>query len=125
MTTILLVDDNYDARQLVGTVLRSGGYDVVEAENGLDALGLLETMSTKPCLVLLDLMMPVMDGQEFLHALREQNRLVTLPVVVLSAGGQPSQVPDAIMFLRKPVDPRLILALASEICSPTGPSSKA
>jgi CheY-like chemotaxis protein len=116
MKTILLVEDNEDVRELVGMVLRDGGYEVCEAENGQDALDRLETMSATPCLLLLDLMMPVMGGEELLRILRERNILSALPVVVLSAGGQPSQVPDAKKFIRKPADPNLILDSVREVC---------
>lgn len=62
MKPILVVEDNADLRELVCFVLHEGGYDVLEAENGRDALDQLENMHPLPCLLLLDLMMPVMNG---------------------------------------------------------------
>ena len=114
--TILVVEDNEDVRDLVAAVLRGAGYDVCEAENGRDALDQLDKMPTLPCLLLLDLMMPVMSGPELLQTLTAQNRLAQLPVVVISAGGQPSQAPEARRFLRKPTDPKLLLSVVRDVC---------
>jgi len=116
MRSILLVEDNADLRELVGFVLRHEGYDVLEAENGREALDQLETMQPLPDLILLDLMMPVMTGSELLEILQEREQLASLPVVVLSAGGQPWQVPHAKMFLRKPMDPALLLRVVRQVC---------
>lgn len=104
MKTILLVEDNDDFRDLVGLVLRDDGYQVCEAENGEQALAQLKKMLAPPSLMLLDLMMPVMGGRELLEILSHCERFATLPVVVLSAGGEASQVPDATKFIRKPAD---------------------
>jgi len=116
MKTVLIVEDNKDFRDLLGIVLRRDGYDVCEAENGKDALDQLDTMSTSPSLMLLDMMMPVMTGPELLHILSESNRLDALPVVVLSAGGKASQAEGATMFLSKPADPSRVLAVVRELC---------
>jgi CheY-like chemotaxis protein len=66
-------------------MLRHDGYDVLEAEHGARALELLAEQITQPCLILLDLMMPVMSGPEFLKVLIGTNRLASLPVVFVSA----------------------------------------
>lgn len=116
MKTILLVEDNEDLRELVSMALRTDGYSVYEAENGRDALQQLETMGSRPCLLLLDLMMPVMTGAELLQVLSERGELDSLPVVVLSAGGQPSQAAGAQKFIRKPADLRLVLSVVHELC---------
>ena len=114
--TILLVDDNEDVREFVGVVLRNRGYTVCEAENGRDALDQLEAMRKPPCLLLLDLMMPVMTGPEMLEVLRKRNLLASIPVVVISAGGEPSHAPGAKMFIRKPADTRLLLDVVHQVC---------
>ena len=116
MKTVLLVEDNLDVRELVAFVLRDGGYDVHEAENGQEALHQLETMRPPPCMLLLDLMMPVMTGPELLDVLRARNRLRALPVVVFSAGGEAAQVPGVQGFIRKPADPTVILNVVREVC---------
>jgi CheY-like chemotaxis protein len=116
MKTIMLVEDDEDIRELVSFVLRKDGFLVYEAENGRDALELLGTMSSPPCLLLLDLMMPVMSGPELLRILDQRNQLASLPVVVLSAGGQPSHAPTAKKFIRKPADAKHLLQAVHELC---------
>jgi CheY-like chemotaxis protein len=115
---ILLVEDNDDIRELYGGFLRREGYTVYEAENGLEALETMEKLQETPCLVLLDLMMPIMSGPEFLKVLGESDRLALMPIVVLSAGGQPTDAPEAKKFIRKPVDPAVLLTVVREFCDP-------
>ena len=62
---VLVVEDDYDFRELERTMLQSSGYEVITASNGAEALSILETQH--PCVILLDLMMPVMDGLTFLR----------------------------------------------------------
>jgi CheY-like chemotaxis protein len=80
---ILVVDDDPQNRELIGRVLRKDGWSVVEAENG--RVGLQRLAEQRPALVLLDLMMPEMDGFEFLDRLHGRPDTVGLPVVVLTA----------------------------------------
>jgi len=117
MRSILLVDDNEDLRELYGATLRRAGYVVKEAENGQKALAMLARMDDEPCVLLLDLMMPVMSGPELLRILHDSGRLDKLPVIVFSAGGQPSDAPEAQKFLRKPVDSRVLVSLVQEFCA--------
>jgi CheY-like chemotaxis protein len=114
--TILVIDDNEDARDLLGGALRGDGYCVCEAENGRDALDQLEAMSQPPSLLLLDMMMPVMSGPELLQALHEHPRLASVPVVILSAGIRPSQAPDVKVFMGKPTDLRMLRTVVRELC---------
>ena len=80
---VLIVDDDKLTRDLVKRSLESEGFQVVEANNGRVALE--QTESTKPGLILLDLLMPEMDGFEFLAELRRQERWRSIPVVVVTA----------------------------------------
>ena len=80
---ILVVDDDAGNRDMMCRTLISAGYSVVEAEDGQAALTILE--QRKPQLVILDLMMPVMDGFQFLAKLREEEKWRTLPVIVVTA----------------------------------------
>jgi CheY-like chemotaxis protein len=66
--------------------LRGEGYGAVGAGNGREALDVLNSSDSSPCLVVLDMMMPVMDGQMFLNRLHETRRADALPVLVVSAG---------------------------------------
>lgn len=80
---ILLVDDDPEVHQLAKRSLEPAGYVVTSASNGSEALGLLE--SSEPNLIVLDLMMPEMDGFEFYEHLQAHNSWSSIPVVVLSA----------------------------------------
>ena len=117
MPTVLLVEDDPDIREASGIILRREGYEVVEAEHGEQALEALAQMREPPCLVLLDLMMPVMTGPELLKVLQDRQQLADLTVVVLSAGGQPKDAPQAKHFLRKPVPASLLVAIVREFCA--------
>ena len=80
---VLIVEDNPQTRELLRRNLANQGWKTVEAENGLIALEKLETIS--PTVILLDLMMPEMDGFEFLNVLRQDKRWHALPVIVITA----------------------------------------
>lgn len=82
MTTIAIVEDNADNRLLLHAIL-GGDYDIVEYENGTDALAGLRT--ARPDIVLLDISLPGMDGNEILDRIRADNDLRTLPVIALTA----------------------------------------
>ncbi|MGZ6076580.1 MAG: response regulator, partial [Myxococcaceae bacterium] len=84
--TVMVVDDQSLFRRSLQDRLRSDGYDVVGAENGAEALELLEGASD-PCVVLLDLMMPVMNGIEFLHALDRRPQTANVRVMLVSGHG--------------------------------------
>ncbi len=80
---ILIVEDNADTRTVLRRTLEREGFSVVEAGNGIEGLEAID--AALPNLVLLDLMMPVMDGFEFLATLRRDRHELTLPVIVLTA----------------------------------------
>ena len=82
MTTIAVVEDNADNRMLLQALL-GAEYDLVEYENGLDALAGLH--ASRPDLVLLDISLPGMDGNEILSRIRADERLRSLPVIALTA----------------------------------------
>ncbi|MES1228463.1 MAG: response regulator, partial [Armatimonadota bacterium] len=80
---VLIVDDDPESRLLIRTILEAEGCQVAEAENGLAAIEFIE--SERPSLVLLDLMMPVMDGFEFTELVRQRPEWRTIPIVVMTA----------------------------------------
>lgn len=82
---ILIVEDNPDIRDTFRTLFELEGFDVHLAANGEDALHRLDDDHVEPCLILLDLSMPVMDGWQFLDVLRSRGDARDLPVTVLSA----------------------------------------
>ena len=83
MTKVLVVDDERDIRGLLIDELTDLGYEVIDAENGADALD--RVYNDRPDIVLLDLMMPVMDGIQVLDALKSNSHTADLPVVLLTA----------------------------------------
>ena len=83
MSKILIVDDNADEAEILSKYLAHSGHSVVTAANGREALN--QVLSREPDVVLLDLVMPEMDGPSFLEVVRSYLRLQSLPVVVLTA----------------------------------------
>jgi CheY-like chemotaxis protein len=112
MNQVLVVDDDDDIRETLTEVCRSEGYEVISAHHGREALDLLKTEVRGRCVVLLDLMMPVLDGKGFLEAaaLEIPKRLPELFIVVFSAGATVSH-PLVRGFLKKPVDLEEVLTL--------------
>lgn len=110
MTRVLAVDDDPHIRELVGHFLRLEGLEVVEAEDGSDALRIVE--QSKIDLVILDIMMPGMDGWELCRELRKRT---DLPLLMLTAKGETTQVVKGFAlgtddYLVKPFDPMILVA---------------
>jgi CheY-like chemotaxis protein len=113
---ILVVEDEPDIRSSLRQALEWEGYAVVEAENGREGVEKLSTMPT-PCLILLDLMMPVMNGWEFAQALKGDMALATIPVVVVTAFAERGlDRLGARGVVKKPVDLDRLLAVVKEHC---------
>src|ERR1700679_2088809 len=83
--TILIVEDDQGIRETLVEILDSEGYIVLSASNGLEALQVLRSTAVKPDLILLDLMMPVMDGLSFKAQSSQDPSLAKIPVVIMSA----------------------------------------
>ncbi len=96
---ILLVDDDPDIREALAEALAADGNDVRTAENGRAALA--SARADRPDVIVLDLMMPVMNGWEFRRIQRDDADLAGIPVIVISAG-RPGRDLDAAAFLPKP-----------------------
>jgi len=88
MSTILIVDDTESSRDLLSKLLIKQGYRTVCAHDGLEALAAVE--EHRPDLILLDIMMPVMDGVEFLRTLRQDPQRTELPVIAVTACSDPA-----------------------------------
>ena len=113
---ILVVDDDADCRESLQLVLEDAGYAVEIAGDGREALLALEK-GPRPAAILLDLMMPVMDGKQFLSLLRQIPRLQGIPVVILSAAtrewsGAHLEVEEV---LSKPIDLEVLLSTVNRI----------
>jgi len=105
---VLVVDDDPDIRDALGRVLELEGYQVRFAENGKDALDKLES-SPRPSVILLDLMMPVMNGLDFLERLRANARIAETPVIIASAFREMASRAPAQAILTKPLDLDVLL----------------
>lgn len=115
MKRVLVVEDNDDLRELTRVILERHGYVVDEAENGAEALARLSAMKPAPCLVLLDLMMPVMDGRQLLERLQRDQMLATLPVVVVSAAAN-EPIAGAKKTVKKPVSAETLVRVVERFC---------
>jgi CheY-like chemotaxis protein len=107
--TILVVEDDTDVREVTADVLREAGGTVVEAADGAEALTKLDELQG-PCLILLDLVMPRMDGLEFLKRLQAHPHATDFSVVVMTARPDLA-VPGGLGVLLKPFDLNQLLAL--------------
>lgn len=83
MRQVLVIEDDPSIREALADLLRDLGYDVSEARNGLE--GLRQASERRPDLILLDLMMPAMDGWKFREAQKQDALLIDVPVIVISA----------------------------------------
>ena len=119
---VLVVDDDPSIRELVRYALEDDGLDVREAVNGAEALDVLA--SWRADVVLLDLMMPRMDGWDFREAQLADPRFREAPVVVLSAMTEHRRVVHADAFLRKPVTIESLLSTIERVGTtpPSGPN---
>ena len=103
---ILVVDDDADIRAILGMVLAAEGHEVETAADGVAALARLRG-GPRPSLILLDMMMPLLDGEGFLRELRSDPGTAGVPVVILSghpAGGRKASELGAAGYLAKPVE---------------------
>jgi CheY-like chemotaxis protein len=115
--TIFIVEDDVDTREMLGRFLELEGYVVETAANGRQALERL-TGGVRACVILLDLMMPVMDGWQFRREQVRNQKLAHIPVIVVSAAGRERlQQIEANAYLSKPVDLDELLKHISQFCS--------
>lgn len=128
LTSVLCVDDDPDILSVVSMALRSlGGLEVHVANDGIAALAVLERTAID--MVLLDVMMPRMDGPETLAAMRANPATAHLPVVLMTARvqlyGQASPPPGVLAVIAKPFDPVALTSrlqkLWAEFAEPAGP----
>ncbi len=114
---VLIVEDDADLREMMAQLLSLEGYKAVAVANGREALEYLHG-SDAPKVILLDLLMPVMDGWEFRRMQQADPALASVPVIVLSALDQNRAGSlDATAFLKKPLDFDHLLALVREHCA--------
>ena len=115
---VLIVEDDADLREMMAQLLQLEGYRARTVSNGREALDYLKRIEM-PDVILLDLMMPVMDGWEFRRRQMDDPAIAKVPVVVLSAVDQ-SRAQDlaGAPFLKKPLDFDRLLQLVRRFCAP-------
>jgi DNA-binding response OmpR family regulator len=122
---ILVVDDDPAIRDVVADILEMSDYRVKTATNGAEALAQIRV--EQPAAVLLDLMMPVMDGWEFLRRCRAQAWSAQIPVVVMSAARDVASAArelGAQAYLTKPFDMDAVLAIVHRLVGMAAPAAK-
>ncbi len=117
---VLVVEDDPTIREVLVEVLGEHGYEAVGASNGREALDALASSPEPPCVILLDLMMPVMDGRSFREEQLQKPELSDIPVIVISAHLDHAVTSDlhAAAYLRKPVRLADVLQSVRTYCDP-------
>ena len=127
-STIVVVDDEDDIREMVCATLNSEGYRTVGCSNGREMLDLLEASNERPLMILLDLTMPVMDGWDFLLHIDEDPELRKIPVALMSAHPSILRAFDADqdkygftrLLIPKPLDMTRLLSIVRGVSHASG-----
>ncbi len=121
---VLIVEDDAETREILSTLLSTEGFHAVSAEDGLEALHLLRTVRHRapnvPCLVLLDLKMPRLSGNEFRRAQLSDPIVASVPVAVISGAAdaqQRAQDLGAVATVTKPIDFDVLLKVVRRYCA--------
>jgi CheY-like chemotaxis protein len=116
--TVLIVVDDRDIREMLSQNLEDEGYSVIAAADGHDALAALDA-EQKPCLILLDLMMPGMNGWEFRAEQKRMAQIAEIPVVILSARTDVAKAAsemDGVEYIAKPIDFDALMRTVARFC---------
>jgi CheY-like chemotaxis protein len=116
MQTVLVVDDEFGVAEVLQSILEDEGYRVVTAINGKQALARLSEFT--PDLIMLDYMMPILDGTQTLAAIRSQSALAQLPIIMMSSLEEASvreTCTDYNSFLRKPFRAVAVVNLVAQL----------
>src|SRR5688572_17043428 len=116
--TVLIVEDDLDVREEMELALDRMGYRILTAPHGAEALAILRGEPIRPSLILLDWMMPVMDGMSFLGHTASDPRYASIPVVVVSAVARMARIPTLCVaaVVAKPVRLRALVDIVDRIC---------
>lgn len=121
---VAVIEDDTEIREVICAAIKAEGYDVVGFENGMVALEKLKN-EKETCLILLDLMMPVMNGWDFLRSRGAFDHVVmALPVVIVSAimdnrlAKQVLNEPNVRGYVKKPIDLDILLKMVAKYCDP-------
>jgi two-component system phosphate regulon response regulator PhoB len=116
--TVLIVEDEEDIQQLVGFNLIKAGFHVEYADSGEQALDKIQEQH--PDLILLDLMLPGMDGMEVCKILRSENKTAEIPIIMLTAKGEETDIVDGLEvgaddYITKPFSPKILISRAKAV----------
>ncbi len=121
---VLIVEDDAATRDMLAAFVSTGGFQAVAAEDGLEALHLLRTVKHRapdtPCLILLDLMMPRLSGQEFRRAQLGDPTVANVPIAVMSGVAdmaQRAKALGAVAMLPKPIDFDSLMDVVRRFCA--------
>jgi CheY-like chemotaxis protein len=121
MSTVLIIEDDRDSRDMLCTWLQQHGYGTITAADGREGLEKLESAPADLSLILLDLMMPGMTGWQFRASQRADRRFRKVPIVVMTAHPNPAgeaEWLDPEEVLLKPIDLQAVLNVVSRCCGP-------
>jgi CheY-like chemotaxis protein len=120
---VLVVDDDLTTRLLLNATLAKVGYTVTTVASGMEALAWLYQEPVRPCVILLDVLMPGMTGWELLARLRADAMLAAIPVVIIT-GAVERQLggahPEVVAVIAKPIDVEALLAVVLRCCAGDG-----
>lgn len=119
---ILVVEDNIDIQENLKTTLENEGFSVFTADNGREAIDQLGKIPT-PCVILLDLMMPVMNGWEFVEEINKDIMLSSIPIVVVTAIGDAKKSPKNDGYIAKPINLNALMGAICKHCGADGNTS--
>jgi CheY-like chemotaxis protein len=117
--TVLVVDDDWGVREMLGVLLADAGYANVAARNGREALDYLRQAEKLPCLILLDMMLPDVSGVQFLIKKQEDPRLADIKIVVMTANADLVRAGEMLgvsATLEKPFDTAILCATIARLC---------
>jgi CheY-like chemotaxis protein len=119
---VLVVDDDVDIREALTDILEDRGFPVLSAANGRDALTLLRSLDAPPAVILLDLMMPIMDGYGFLEEHRKDASLAVIPVAIITAGHgvDRSRIDEVTPIVPKPINVPRLFGLLDDLSASLG-----
>jgi CheY-like chemotaxis protein len=116
---VLVVDDDELIRESLLEYLQEHGYEAIGASDGREALDMLTSSAVEPCVIILDLMMPLMDGRAFREEQLRRQGLADIPVIIISAYNDASHIAQELSansYVPKPLDLPRLLATVSEHC---------
>jgi CheY-like chemotaxis protein len=109
--SVLIVEDETELRDSLRELMEEEGYEVLVAADGREALEQLA--SARPSVVILDLIMPVMSGNELYDAMQADPSLATIPIIISTS--DPSRSPSGVPVMKKPVNIRRLIALVAQL----------